>query len=124
MPSRSAITFAGGAATLRPRPAGRSGRVNSAATSWRAASRSSTSAPNGAVAATAILTQGGYVLEGLAERRERLTPRLVGRAREHQHTVEVVDLMLDDAGVHLVELESKRCAREILPLDGDVDRAL
>ena len=56
MPSRSADAFAGGAASLRPRPAGRSGRVSSAATSCRAASRSSTSAPNGAVAATTSFT--------------------------------------------------------------------
>ena len=33
IPSRSATTFAGGAASLRPRPAGASGRVRSAATS-------------------------------------------------------------------------------------------
>ena len=54
MPSPSATAFAGGAATLRPRPAGASGRVSSAVTSCVAASRSRTSAPNGAVAATAI----------------------------------------------------------------------
>ena len=40
--------------TFRPRPAAASGRVRSAATSCRCASRSSTSAPNGAVAATAM----------------------------------------------------------------------
>ena len=60
MPSRSAACFAGGAASLRPRPAGRSGRVSSATTSCRAASRSSTSAPNGAVAATTSFMRGGY----------------------------------------------------------------
>ncbi len=54
IPSRSATSFAGGAASRRPRPAGASGRVRSAAISWRSASRSSTSAPNGAVAATAM----------------------------------------------------------------------
>ena len=45
MPSRSAVSFAGGAASLRPRPRGASGRVSSQAISWRAASRSRTSAP-------------------------------------------------------------------------------
>ena len=47
-------SFAGGAASCRPRPRGRSGRVSRYAISCCAASRSSTSAPNGAVAATAI----------------------------------------------------------------------
>ena len=52
--------------------------------------------------------------ERLAQRAERFAARLVGRALEHQHPVEVVDLMLDDAGVHLVQLESKRRAGEVL----------
>ena len=47
-------SFAGGGASCRPRPRGLSGRVSSCTTSCSAASRSSTSAPNGAVAATAI----------------------------------------------------------------------
>ena len=54
MPSRSAVSFAGVGASVRPRPRGLSGRVSRSATSCAAASRSSTSAPNGAVAATAI----------------------------------------------------------------------
>ena len=45
--------FRGRGASLRPRPRGLSGRVRSSAMSWCSASRSSTSAPNGAVAATA-----------------------------------------------------------------------
>ena len=42
----------------------------------------------------------------------------------HQHAVEVVDLVLDDARVHLVELEPQRRAVEILPFDRHVERAL
>jgi len=46
------VELAADGASLRPRPRGASRRVSSCTTSWFAASRSSTSAPNGAVAAT------------------------------------------------------------------------
>ena len=105
-------SFAGGAASLRPRPRGRSGRVSSAATSCRAASRSSTSAPNGAVAATAILRQVAYSSTSDEPRPQRARApslrRLARRAVEDQHAVEVVELVLDDAGREPLELELQR----------------
>ena len=54
IPSRRAVSLAGERASLRPLPAGASGRVISERISCRSARRSRTSAPNAAVAATAI----------------------------------------------------------------------
>ena len=110
MPSRSATTFAGGGVSRRPRPRGRSGRVRRPSISWRAASRSSTSAPNGAVAATAsrIVARRRAAAAGA---RERLAARLGRRPVEDQHAVEVVELVLDDARGEPVELERERGRR-------------
>ena len=120
MPSRSADPFAGGAATLRPRPGGRSGRVSSAATSCRAASRSSTSAPNGAVAATAIRTLSDAVTGCGRSVASASLARLVVGPLEDQHAVEVVELVLDDARLHALELEPERRSRDVLALDRDL----
>src|SRR6266508_1068490 len=55
MSKRFALSFAGGAALLRPRPCGLSGRVSRSSMSYpRPASPSRIAAPKGAVAATAI----------------------------------------------------------------------
>src|SRR5581483_8606969 len=56
IPSRSAASFAGGGASLRPRPLCASGRVTRYATGSSCERRSRTSAPIGAVAATASFT--------------------------------------------------------------------
>src|SRR5687768_7599303 len=132
IPSRSAASFAGGAATLRPRPAGRSGRVRSAVTSCRAASRSSTSAPNGAVAATAIRTTRRlcqapvrYVaLKAATELGHRLAAGLGIRTLEHEHAVEVIELVLRHARVVLLELETELLAGEVEALERDRHVAL
>ena len=51
--------------------------------------------------------------------------RLLGRgAVEHQDAVEVVDLVLEDAGAHALGLDRHRLAPEVLGLDGDLGRAL
>ena len=92
---------------LAAAPGGLSGRVSSAATSCRAASRSSTSAPKGAVAATADphgASAASRTRFCAASRAPRCAPRR-RRALEHEHAVEVVELVLDDARVHLLELE-------------------
>ena len=103
MPSRSAAVFAGGGASLRPRPRGASGRVSRKAISCRAASRSRTSAPIGAVAATAISHRKR---DARPQQRERLLAVLRVGAVDDQHAVEVVELVLHDAGGVPLELEA------------------
>ena len=49
---------------------------------------------------------------------------LGGGAVEHQDAVEVVDLVLEDAGAHALGLDRHRLALEVLGLDGDLGRAL
>src|SRR3954447_7556541 len=123
MPSRSAARFAGGAAVLRPRPRGLSGRVSKPTTSCSAASRSSTSAPNAPVAATAIRRAATWRLaddDARAQARERLAPRLGRRAVEDQDAVEMVGLVLRDARVRLLELVPHLGA--VLVAAGDHDR--
>ena len=115
MPSRSAVSFAGGAPVLRPRPRGASGRVSRAVISWRAASRSSTSAPNGAVAATASFTSAND--DPRPQRAHRLAARLGRRPVDDQLAVEVVELVLRDARGHSFEVvarprrPARRCPR-------------
>src|SRR3954447_14487618 len=127
MPSRSAARFAGGAAVLRPRPRGLSGRVSKPTTSCSAASRWSTSAPNAPVAATAIRRAATWRLaddDARAQARERLAPRLGRRAVEDQDAVEVVGLVLGDARVRLLELVPHVGAVLVLALDRDLRRPL
>src|SRR5438552_974906 len=127
MPSRSAASFAGGAAVLRPRPRGLSGRVSKPATSCSAASRSSTSAPNSPVAATAIRRAATNRLaddDARAQARERLAPRLGRRAVEDQDAIEVVGLVLGDARVRLLELVPHLGAVLVLAPDRDLRRPL
>src|SRR4051794_3290027 len=74
MPRRSATVFAGVGWSVRPRPRGLSGRVRSSLTSFVRASRSSTSAPNGAVAAivnSAIAPPVRSDADEIEERRHR-----------------------------------------------------
>ena len=133
MPSRSATTFAAGGGERGDRVLrGASGRVSSAATSCCPARRSSTSAPNGAVAATAIRATGALAEdETRSKQAERLAARLGVGAVEHQLPVEVVDLVLDDARRMSLELERDRRALGVerldrharVPLDRDADRA-
>src|SRR5438034_120988 len=108
-PSRSATTFAGGGATARPLPAGASGRVSTNAISCRAASRSTTSAPKGAVAATATRATPRLADRGedrlRSQDRERLLARLVGGALDDERAVEMVELVLRDARRQSFELE-------------------
>ena len=80
MPSRSAAILAGGATSFRPRPAGASGRVSRALISCFAARRSRTSAPNGAVAATAIRATSASAENGLR-------PELESAARRDSSSV-------------------------------------
>src|SRR5919197_3524313 len=98
MPSASAASFAGGGPTVRPRPRGASGRVSSAVISWRVARRSRTSAPNGAVAATASFMSAND--QSGPQYGERLAPALRSRAVEDQRAVEMVELVLGDSGRH------------------------
>src|SRR5581483_6418581 len=123
MPSRSAATFAGGAATRRPRPRGASGRVSRKATSCAAARRSSTSAPSGAVAATPIRT-GSAQDDAGPQHAERFLAVLVVGAVDDQHAVEMVELVERDPGRVLAELEADVAAVLVLPLEDGAHRAL
>src|SRR5262249_48749552 len=124
IPCRSATSFAGGAASLRPRPRGASGRVRSATMSCRTARRSRTSAPNGAVAATAIRAMRSADDDARPQRRQRLAARLRRRAVDHQHAVEVVDLVLHGPGDESLQLERDILPTLVLPLDADRHRTL
>src|SRR4051794_26903587 len=122
MPSRSATSFAGGAPVFRPRPRGASGRVSSAEISWRCARRSSTSAPNGAVAATASFISAKD--ESRAQRGHRLAPGVGRRAVDHQLAVEMVELVLGDTRRHALEVVSDRLALLVEALETNGRRAL
>ena len=95
------------ARACRPRPAGRSGLVRQNAISCRAASRSRTSAPNGAVAANPI----GPTSETAASAGPRRTwpcaspAGLLRRPVDHEHPVEVVELVLGARARESLELE-------------------
>src|SRR5215211_5963562 len=119
MPRRSAVTFAGGGPGFRPRPRGRSGRVRRNAMSWWPASRSSTSAPKGAVAATPTRAKSDQC-DPRPQHRERLARRPV----DDEHAVEVVDLVQQDARARLYELQPHVRAGLVLRLDGDRARPL
>src|SRR6185436_1009275 len=122
MPSRSAVSFAGGAPVLRPRPRGASGRVSSAVISWCAARRSRTSAPKGAVAATANSTSADD--EPWAQRSERFTAGFGRRAVQDERSVEVVELVLDDARDDPFEVVPDLVATLVKALDPHRRRAL
>src|SRR4051812_23399425 len=117
MPSRSAASFVGGAAVLRPRPRGASGRVSRAVISWSAARRSRTSAPNGAVAATASFISAKD--EPRPQRRHRLAPRLGRRAVDHELAVEMVELVLRDPRRHPLEVVADLVALLVDSLEAD-----
>ena len=106
MPSCSATCFAGGGASLRPRPRGASGRVSRKATraSRRAArARRRRAAPSRRRRSAAVpLPQNG----ARPQRRERLFAVLVVGAVDDQHAVQMVELVLHDARAVLVELEA------------------
>src|SRR5580765_2819748 len=122
MPTPSAAAFAGGAPVLRPRPRGASGRVSSAVISWRAARRSRTSAPKGAVAATASFTSAND--EPWAQRSERFTAGFGRRAVQDQRSVEVVELVLHDARDDPFEVVPDLVAPLVTALDPHRRRAL
>src|SRR6187551_1517143 len=91
--------------------------------SWRDASRSSTSAPKGAVAATARRSK--LLKDGLGpEDAERLPPALVVGAVEDQGAVQMVDLVLGDARRQPLELQPDVAALLVLGLDGHGERPL
>src|SRR6266511_3851308 len=104
MPRRSAVSFAGGAPGFWPRPRGASGRVSSAVISCRAARRSRTSAPNGAVAATASFISADD--DPGPQEAHRFAPGLGRRPVEHELSVEVIELVLHDAGRRALEVVS------------------
>src|SRR3954471_9340695 len=122
MPSRSAVSFAGGAPVLRPLPRGASRRVRSAVISWRAARRSRMSAPKGAVAATANFTSADD--EPWAQRSERFTAGFGRRAVQDQRSVEVVELVLHDARDDSFEVVPDLVAPFVTALDPHRRRAL
>src|SRR5215211_2083426 len=101
MSKRFALSFAAGAALLRPRPCGLSGRVSSSSMSYpRPASPSRIAAPKGAVAATAMRIASASLPDraedGLgAELGERAAALLRGRPVDDQNAVEMVELVLD-----------------------------
>src|SRR5581483_10365142 len=84
-------------------------------------SRSSTAAPKGAVAATPIRATSAARDERRTrtQPRERLPARLLRRAIEDQHAVEVVELVRDDAGVEPLELVHDLRAPHVPGLYGD-----
>src|SRR3954462_6331094 len=84
-PSSRARAATGGAVSLRPRPAGRSGRVT---TSEGGGRRSSTAAANPLVPRKTVLT--------FAQPADRLLALVARGAIQDEHAVEVVDLVLDD----------------------------
>src|SRR5687768_7654166 len=113
MPRRFAASFAGDGNFLRPRPWRLSGRVSRNSMSCRAASPSSTAAPNGAVAATASFTR---LPEGAEHRLgpelgERRAPLLGSRPVDGENSVEMVELVLKDTRLEPFRLDPYRLAR-------------
>src|SRR5262249_32832203 len=90
--------------------------------SCRSASRSSTSAPNGAVAATAMRATVRRLGQGAEDRlrpegSERFAPRVGGRPVEDQDPVEMVELVLHHPRVTLFELEPLAAPCPVFALD-------
>src|SRR5437764_14348946 len=81
--------------------------------SWRDASRSSTSAPSGAVAATASVNLNRL----RPQDPEGLAPRLGGRPVDDQDPVQVVELVLADPRRQPFELEAHVLALGVRRLD-------
>src|SRR6266511_3928848 len=115
IPSRSAVSFAGGAPVFCPRPRGASGLVSSVVISWRAARRSSTSAPKGAVAATANFISADD--EPGPQSRERFAASLGRRAVQDRRSVEMVELVLHDARGRSFEVVRDLVPVRIAPFD-------
>ena len=110
MPSRSATSFAGGGASLRPRPRGASGRVSRYAISC---SRREALEDVGAERSRRGDGEAHHYRRTGCGRRiaERLLAVLVVGAVDDQHAVEMVELVLDDARAHPLELEAARRPR-------------
>src|SRR4249920_3744307 len=128
---RVATSFAGGASFFRPRPCGLSGFVRSTSISRRAASPSRIAAPNGPVAATAMLklvrrSRSCDRSEDRlrAELRERPPSLVRRRPVDDEHTVEVVELVLDDPRLEALGLDLHRLARRRRGRHGHPERAL
>ena len=117
MPSSSAASFAGGGATLRPRPRGLSGRVSSNATSCR--SRRAARARRRRTAPSRRRRSGPSGLEPVGCGRSVPSASLavlgVG-AVDDQDAVEMVELVLDDARGQPFELEANVLAASVLGL--------
>src|SRR5436305_54709 len=114
--SRAAIS----AATAYTPPASRSPISNASdAAIGPAASRSRTSAPIGAVAATPSLTEAGGSTKHDArpEHREGLLAVLVVGAVDDEQAVEMIELVLDDARRHPLELVADVLGLLVLPLE-------
>src|SRR3954469_20154450 len=117
IPSSRARTATGGGVSLRPRPAGRSGRVTtSEGRCAEAASRSRTAAANSLVPRKTVLT--------LSQRADGLLALIARCAVEDQDAVEMVDLVLDDARLQARGLDRDRLTVLVVRTDADVDRAL
>src|SRR3954454_24259674 len=102
-PSERAASATGGAAGARPRPLGRSGWLTTVVTAtWpRPPSLRSPSAPKAEVPKTATSTSAGAEPQ-LAK---RLSPVLILGPVEDEDTVEMVDLVLDDARLEALGIE-------------------
>ena len=123
MPSR--CRDLGGRRAILASPRAASGRVSTSSISWFAASRRRTSAPKGAVAATARRISRG---PAAAQRPERAPPALAVRPIEDQNAVEVVELVLHDTRPDPSKLHRHRRPQDPAPvasrrraLDGDAD---
>ena len=126
MPSRSAVDLRRRRREPAPAALGASGRVSSAVTSCRAASRSSTSAPKGAVAATAIRamrlpSRGGACGRScaIASRRDSGSVRSMISVPSRWSS-----LVLDDPRREALELEVERLAVDVEAFERDLERAL
>src|SRR3954451_10491373 len=142
-PAAAARWATGLGSTLRPRPAGASGRVTTAATSCREVSSASSAvtAVSGVPAKTRRISEG--LAPGLVRRdahpRDRVAPplgladglhRRLALAGVHpvdeQHAVQVVGLVLDAAGEQFGALDGHRVAVHVEPLGhhapGPLDR--
>src|SRR4051812_27966369 len=114
MPSSRAAAAAGGGARRRPRPRGRSGRVTtSKGRCAEAASRRSTATAKSLVPRKTVCTAGALrrAVGGLLPQdADRLLALLPSAALDHQHAVEMVDLVLDDARLEPRGLDDHRLA--------------
>src|SRR3954453_16103978 len=102
--------------TSRARCAAAAPRRPARASAWRSTSERSARRCSALLRRTVRLAGG--------ERADRRALLLLGRAVEHQHAVEVVELMLEDAGVQAAGLEALRLAARVDGLHHHILRAL